>query len=624
MIRFRDAGDTVHALDDLLTAGNDWDWTVPGLLNAQAVLNPHAPALWQRSPEGRWQSSSWGEYRNACAAVAAGLRKRGLNPGDRVGIMAASSKEWDYAQIGILAAGGVAIGLDPHAIDEHTQAIAQQCGLVGVVLGSPAFLDKLGNVVRERLRFIIFIDPGDDPIAIRLSTLMTETTFDEPWNVSWNSAKPDAAATIIFTSGTTGEPKGVEYSHRQMCLATASILSAFPDITEGSRLACWLPLSNLFQRMINLCAIGRCAQTFYVADPREIMRIVPEIAPHVFVGVPRFYEKLYSGIQDAIAKKAPWQQAIARWALRIGDWNAAALRAGQATPPARTLVCLVRRLQMALAELLVLKKLRHALGTNLRFMISGSAPMPAWLLERFHAIGLPILEAYGISENIIPVSLNRPDDYRFGTVGRPLPGCEVRLADDGELLVRGPGVFKAYLGEDTGEARVDANGFLLSGDFATIDDDGFITLIGRKSEIFKTSTGRRVAPARIESLLRQIAGVEFAAVFGAGRTVPTALLAITEAGWQDKHDQLPARLREQALHAMEPLPPYLRPTGFALTTRMPTIAGGELTANLKMRRRVIEISYATILNELHRRLDEAAGAPFDAHSKDGLTLFIGL
>jgi long-chain acyl-CoA synthetase len=222
------------------------------------------------------------------------------------------------------------------------------------------------------------------------------------------------------------------------------------------------------------------------------------------------------------------------------------------------------------------------------------------------------------------VALNRPDDFRFGTVGRPLPGCEVRLAEDGELLVRGPGVFKNYLGEDTSEARVDANGFLMSGDFAAIDDDGFITLIGRKSEIFKTSTGRRVAPARIESLLRQISGVELAAVFGVGRTLPTALLAITEASWQDKHDQLAARLREQALHALEPLPPYLRPAGFALTTRLPTIAGGELTANLKMRRRVIEDNYSAILNELHLRLDKAAGAPFDAHSKDGLTLFVGL
>jgi len=595
-------------------------WTIPGLLNARSKLDPDAPALWQRSSDGRWVSSSWNDYRKACAAVAFGLRRLGLNPGDRVGIMAASCREWDYAQVGILAAGGVAIGLDPHAIDDHTQAIGQQCDLVGIVLGSPVLLGKLGDVVRQRLRFVVFIDPGNETTAISLSALMQEPDPEE----KWNQAKPDAPATIIFTSGTTGEPKGIEYSHRQMCLATASILSAFPDITEGSHLACWLPLSNLFQRMINLCAMGRGAQTFYVADPREIMRFVPEIAPHVFIGVPRFYEKLYSGIQEAIAKKPRWQRAIAHWALRVGDRNAVDLRSGRTLRPVGPLTRAFQRLQLTLADRLVLRSLRHVLGTNLRFMISGSAPMPAWLLERFHATGLPVLEAYGLSENIIPVSLNRPDNFRFGTVGLPLPGCEVVLADDGELLVRGPGVFKTYFGENQNDARIDRNGFLMSGDFATIDDDGFITLIGRKSEIFKTSTGRRVAPAHIESLLRQVPGVEFAAVFGAGRTLPTALLAVNESAWQVPRDQLPAQLSTQAIQALVPLPPYLRPAGLAVTTRMPTITGGELTANLKLRRRTIENNYREMLNELCMHLDAAAGAPFKIYSKDGLVLFIGL
>jgi len=617
MIPSPNAGDALQAFDELIAEGNS---TVPGLLAARSARDPDAPALWQRSSDGRWVASSWSEYRNACAAVAIGLRKLGLKPGDRVGIIAPSCKEWDYAQLGILAAGGVAIGLDPHAVDEHTQATAQQCGLVGVVLGSPVFLDKLGDAVRQRLRFIVFIDPENRPDATGLNSLINEAVPDD----QWNQAKPDDVATIIFTSGTTGEPKGIEYSHRQMCQATTSILSAFPDITEGSRLACWLPLSNLFQRMINLCAMGRGAQTFYVADPREIMRFVPEIAPHVFVGVPRFYEKLYSGIQEAIAKTPHWQQIVARWALCVGDRNARAIRATKTLYPTRASTGIAQRFQTALAERLVLRKLRHTLGSNLRFMISGSAPMPAWLLERFHAMGFPILEAYGLSENIIPVSLNRSDDFRFGTVGRPLPGCEVRLADDGELLVRGPGVFKTYLGDDSSDARINNDGFLMSGDFASIDDDGFITLVGRKSEIFKTSTGRRIAPARIESLLRQIGGVEFATVFGAGRTLPTALLAINEVSWRDNPDQLPNRLRKQALLALAPLPPYLRPAGFALTTRMPTIAGGELTANLKMRRPIIENHYAPVLNELHTRLDDAAGIPFEAYSKDGHTLFIGL
>lgn len=588
-------------------------WTVPGLLAARSASTPEAVALWQLAENGEWVSSTWRDYRTAVASLANGFRKLGLAPGERVGIMAASGKEWDYAQLGILAAGGVAIGLDPYGLDEHTREIADRCNFSGVILGTPALLDKLGQEARQRLRFIVCIDSGENAEVIALGSLLSE----EDCSDAWNQAQPDSTATIIFTSGTTGAPKGIEYSHRQMCLAAAAILSAFPDLRDGSRLACWLPLSNLFQRMINLCAIARGAQTFYVADPREIMRFAPEIAPHVFIGVPRFYEKLHAGIQEAMAKKPAWQQKIAQWALRTGDQHARAQRTGQAAG-------LLLKLQLALAERMVLKKLRAILGANLRFMISGSAPMPVWLLERFHAMGLPILEAYGLSENIIPVSLNRPEQFRFGSVGRPLPGCEVRLADDGELLVRGPGVFSGYFAEDTAEARIDADGFLASGDYAKIDDDGYIKLIGRKSEIFKTSTGRRVAPASIENLLRQLQHVEYAAVFGAGRTLPTALLVVSETAWQEDRQQLCQRWRAEAAQALATLPAYLHPAGVAVTRQMFTIAGGELTANLKMRRRNIEKNFSPILDELCRHIDNAAGAPFETQSKDGLVLFFSL
>lgn len=588
-------------------------WTVPGLLAARSASSPEAVALWQLATNGEWVSSTWSDYRIAVASLASGFRKLGLAPGERVGIMAASSKEWDYAQLGILAAGGVAIGLDPYGLDEHTREIADRCNFSGVVLGTPALLDKLGPEARQRLRFIVCIDPGENAGVIALGSLQSEKDCSE----TWNQAQPDSTATIIFTSGTTGAPKGIEYSHRQMCLAAAAILSAFPDLRDGSRLACWLPLSNLFQRMINLCAIGRGAQTFYVADPREIMRFAPDIAPHVFIGVPRFYEKLHAGIQEAMAKKPAWQQEIAQWALRTGDQYARAQRTGQTTGP-------LLKLQLALAERMVLKKLRAILGANLRFMISGSAPMPVWLLERFHAMGLPILEAYGLSENIIPVSLNRPEQFRFGSVGRPLPGCEVRLADDGELLVCGPGVFSGYFGDAAAEARIDADGFLPSGDYAKIDADGYIYLIGRKSEIFKTSTGRRVAPASIENLLRQLQHVEYAAVFGAGRTLPTALLVVGETAWQEDRQQLLQRWRAETVQALAALPAYLHPAGVAVTRQMFTVAGGELTANLKMRRRNIEKNFSPMLDELCRHIDNAAGAPFATQSKDGLVLFFSL
>lgn len=597
-------------------------WTVPGLLSVRSADCQNDTALWQLASGEQWVASSWADYRQAVASLASGFRKLGLAPGDRVAILAASCQEWDYAQLAILAAGGVAVGLDPYGLDEHTQEIARRCDFSGVVLQNPRLLEKLGDEARGKLRFAVSIEPSAELGVVGLAGLISEDVQGD----SWNQAQADDVAMIIFTSGTTGAPKGIEYSHRQICLAVAAILSAFPDLAEGSRLACWLPLSNLFQRIINICAIGRGAQTFYLADPRQIMRFVSSIAPDVFIGVPRFYEKLYAGIAQAMASKPAWQRALARWALGVGERHACVRRAG--------LPCGLRlKLQRALAERLVLRKLRAILGPRLRFMISGSAPMPVWLLERFHAIGLLVLEAYGLSENIIPVALNRPDQFRFGSVGLPLPGCELRLADDGELLVRGPGVCRAYFGEESGEVPVDGEGYLASGDFATIDGDGYVTLTGRKSEIFKTSTGRRVAPALIESLLRQLPQVDYAAVFGAGRAQPTALLVISEAAWQGDRQQFCQRFRREAKRALAPLPAYLHPAGAALTTRLFTIAGGELTANLKMRRPTIEANFADVLDELCLHLDHSDGAPFEVcgeenplggKSKDGQVLLLSL
>ena len=614
-------------MDRLAQLMEDSGWTVPGLLAARHARTPEAIALWQLSAEGAWQASTWADYLRAVASLASGLRRLGLVAGERVAILAATSKEWDYAQLGILAAGGVAVGLDLYGQDEHAQDIARRCRFAGIVVDSPSLLDKIGDEIRRTLRFVVSISPlnaGSPAEIVDLDTLLAKMPDDE-----WNQACADAPATIIFTSGTTGAPKGIEYSHRQMCLAAEAILTAFAELAEGSHLACWLPLSNLFQRMINLCAIGGGAQTFYVADPREIMRHVARIEPHVFIGVPRFFEKLHAGIVDTLAHQPAWQQALARWAWNVGDRVASAQRAG--VPCAAPL-----RMQHRLAEALVLAKLRGILGSQLRFMISGSAPMPRWLLERFDALGLRILEAYGISENIIPVAINRPGQFRFGTVGQPLAGCEVKLADDGELLVRGPGVFSGYFGEaakgcadgkageDGAQARVDADGYLASGDFATIDGDGYITLVGRKSEIFKTSTGRRVAPAHIENLLRQLPGAEYAAVFGAGRTQPTALLVVSEAVWQADRQQFARRLREDAGKALEALPAYLHPAAIVVTTRTFTIAGGELTANLKLRRNAIARSFAPLLETLCAHIDGAAGQPFAVPSADGQTFYLSL
>lgn len=599
--------------------------TIPEMLRARARLSPAAPALWRRDAAGVWQPSSWAEFDRGAAAVAARLSALGLRPGDRVGIAAASSPAWDIAQIGVLAAGGVIVGLDAHDLGERATEIATRCGLAGLVVQDRAMVDRLGGA--SRYRFVVGTERDPDVDVETVADIVAAADSPvaaaerSPAGPAPSPVEPDAPATIIFTSGTTGAAKGIQYTHRQVLLAVAAMLRAFADIEEGSRLACWLPLSNLFQRMLNACAIARGAQVFYVERPQEIMEHLPAIAPHLFIGVPRFYEKLYAGIVERIDAAPAMQRRLGHWALDVGSRYHGAVRAGQ-VPGAAS------RLLHALADRLVLGRIRAVMGANLRYLVSGSAPMPAWLLDRFRAMGWLVLEAYGLSENIVPVAANRPDAHRLGTVGRAMPGSEVRLAGDGELHVRGPGVCTAYYADAKSRPALDADGFLATGDYAAIDGDGYITLTGRKSELFKTSTGRRIAPAGIEACLRVIPYVEHAVVVGAGRPFPIAIVAFSEARLRAVAGvpadaplaQLSVRMLADVAASVAQLPDYQRPAGIAATARAFTIEGGELTPNLKLRRPVILESFAAVIDELYGLLEhgDVAGR---AHGQVGRVLF---
>ena len=595
------------------------------MLRARAATDPHAPAWWARSAGSGWHALTWQQARDAVAVAAHGLRVLGLRRGDRVGLIASSSPQWDIAQFAVLAAGGVVVGLDPHDTEQRLAQMAHQCGLVGVVAQDETLLAKLSSECLGALRFAVTLAGPSVGSAVAFGDLAELGTSDD--GSEWDLSQPSDEALVIFTSGTTGEPKGIVYTHRQVCMAVSTILQTFAEIGPDSRLVCWLPLSNLFQRIINLCALGRGAQVYYVEDPRTVMDHVAEISPHLFIGVPRFYEKFYAGILDAIDTKPVWQRALARWAIRAGERRAQAVHAG--TRPGA-----IDHLAATLADRLVLARVRGLLGRNIRFLVSGSAPMPAWLLERFHGLGFLVLEAYGMSECIVPVAANTPHRYRFGTVGQPLEGLEVRLAADGELLVRGPGVFTGYLGERGASGRLGSDGFLASGDFARIDEAGFVTLIGRKSDFFKTSTGRRIAPATIEGHLRRIPYVEHAVVVGANRPFLLAVLAVSgpvlasraaqsapNSGDLESHA---AAVRADLAVALADLPDYQRPAGVVLTTRPFTMAEGHVTPNLKVRRTQVEQAFRPQINELGEAIARLPGTSLALSKEQGAVLLLSV
>ncbi|MBN1932680.1 MAG: AMP-binding protein [Desulfobacterales bacterium] len=586
--------------------------TIPSLLKARAQQSPETVAHWTIDGFGTWQPTTWREFHHTVSILAAGLQNIGLSPGQKIGLMAPTSQTWEYLQMAILMAGGIIIGIDPHDLDENINEIANRTELAGLIIQNPSLLKKISSNVRSNLNFIIGIDcsskDNDFENFFKLSDLQ-KTKNEYCFSNRLNSNDP---ATIIFTSGTTGTPKGIMYTHAQIFLACKSILETFDDVEEGNKLVCWLPLSNLFQRMINFCAIAIGASTYFVENPQDVLKYIPSINPHFFAGVPRFFQKLYSGIREEIDQKSVWIQKLIEWALKVGDTHACSLRSKK-TPPLST------RIFYKVLDPLILKRIRQLMGSNLKYIVSGSAPMPQWLLERFHAMGILILEAYGISENIIPIAANQVNAVKFGTVGKPLSGNNIRLLNDGELVVKGPGVFSGYYNDESQEGSLKSDGYLATGDYAKIDNEGFITLTGRKTEIFKISTGRRIAPAAIEERIRRVAYIDHAVVFGAGKNFLIALLSISLPLFLKQAKKLNPTftinkaniptafynsIKFDVIQEIAQLPKYKHPAGFLLTTHPFTINGGELTANLKLRRKNIEIKFKKQISQLYAKLKE--------------------
>ena len=579
--------------------------TITGLLRRRVAQTPQAVARWSLDAGGQWQPQTWADVGRQVAVLARGLHGCGVAVGGHVGLMAATSADWDDCSMAILANRGVVVGLDVHATADQLDGLLQHVPLHGLVVEHAALLQRLPEHRRAALAWVLVLREGSqglttDALApsgphgpqVLLTLASVRKAGEGADATAWDQALASDTATIVFTSGTTGVSKAIAYRHEQVCTAVHAILSAFHDIAEGSRLACWLPLSNLFQRIINLSAIERGAQTYYVPDPRQVVQHLPAIRPHLFIGVPRFFEKLHQEVARQLAQGGRGRQAVAAWALAVGQRWAEGQRAGR--PPGAAL-----RWQHRVADALVLRRVRAVLGGELRYLVSGSAPMPVDLLAAFHGLGLPVLEAYGLSECIIPLAANRADAWRLGTVGQPLAGIELRVADDGELQLRSAGVYSAYLGQGAQTRPVDAEGYLATGDLGDIDAQGFVRLTGRKSEVFKTSTGRQVAPATIEAALRAAPWVDHAAVFGAGQPWLVAVLSLDPAAPAVlDHEALRGALRE----ALAGLPSYLRPVGAVLTRRAFSMDSGELTANLKLRRHAVAQRHSAALQRLSQAL----------------------
>lgn len=590
--------------------------SIPDLLRARVEASPDVDAYWHEA-DGNWHPTTWRQFSEKVDRLAAGLVSKGLTPGTHVGLLFPTSLEWELAHHAVLRAGGVVVGLEPHDTAERLHWIIGHADVEILIVQDRALFDKIAAQGALGLKMVVFVATDTAP-ARSNEIALSELIAHEIAHGTLPHVQPEAAATIIYTSGTTGQPKGILYRHEQVVLAIKAITAAYPSIAVGSRFVCWLPLSNLFQRIMNLAAMQVGGTVHLVRNPLDVMKTLPVAKPDIFIGVPRFYEKLYEGIQKEIDRKPPPLRYLIRKAIDLALEVSRARRDGAPVSASKAQL-------LNLADRVVLSKLRGVMGGRIQFMITGSAPTPMRLLEFFHAIGLPLYEAYGMSENVVPIALNRPGVSRFGTVGKPLPQTRLRLAVDGELQVSGPGVFEGYHREvDAGPFTED--GFYYTGDYASLDDDGFLRLAGRKSEIIKTSTGRRLSPLAIEAKLQESPFIDRAVVIGSGRRCLVAILstsyALFTANGDSSQSMRPAVTDENsdsrsialiasAAHKLvQSLSQHERPVGYIVLCRPLSIESGELTPNLKLRRNAIEKKFSRTIDLLYEQLEHAPNGQF--------------
>jgi long-subunit acyl-CoA synthetase (AMP-forming) len=574
------------------------------------------PALHWRTPEG-WQAMSWREYRDQVRRVAYGLKSIGLPQGAFGAILCRNRPEHVIADLGLLFARGVPISL------YNTLAPDQVAYIVGHCEAQVAFVEDVGMLarfdpVRDRLpalRHIVLIE-GSAPGTLAWSELLERGDAEVQKAPGWFDAAvddvdPNALATLIYTSGTTGPPKGVMDSHRQVLWMAASGNARLPEASPDDRHLSYLPLAHAFERYSgHWNAILRRANVYFCPDLQKIFEFAAEMHPTIMIGSPRVWEKLQAGIQAAIAADPdPQRREGVQQALEVGRRLAEFRMRGEAPPAA--LSAAVERAAPVWAAI------RARVGLDqCRLGVTGAAPISPDVVEFFRSLDLPLVEGYGMTESTVGATINPLGEERLGTVGVANRGIELRVADDGELLLRGGNVMQGYYKDPEGSAAaVDTDGWLHTGDVATIDSDGYVRIIDRKKELIITAGGKNISPANLENLLKRHPLVGQAAVIGDRRSYITALIVLDPdalrafAAANGMSDALPADLAAapavlaeiqrsvDAANEMVSQAEHIRK--FQILPVEWTAESGELTPTLKLKRRVIDERYKPEIDALY-------------------------
>ncbi len=588
--------------------------TIPRLWRDAIARNTGAAYLVEGA-DG-WQEVSWAEAAERVELLANGLLARGVRKGDAFAILARTSLEWALFDFALAHVGAVGAAIYANSSPQDARYIVGHSEAVGILCEDEEQRAKIeaGRDTLPRLEHVLTY--AELP-ALEEAGRAYRDAHPQALDDAVGAIDEDDLFTFIYTSGTTGPPKGCMIRHRNYYVMVA-VVDEMPYYTEpGDVMLLYLPLAHNFGRLMHLSGPYVGYATAFLPDPLEVARAMPEVSPSILPSVPRVYEKVHTAVSSAFADATGIRKRLVEWAMRVGREESALRGAGKPLPRGLAL-------QHRVADKLVFAKVKERLGGRLRTPISGGAPLAKEIAEFFDAIGVRILEGYGLTECTTAATTNRPDRYRFGTVGPALPGFELRVAEDGELLVRSETVFAGYFKEPEATAEVlGEDGWLRTGDIASIDDDGFVTITDRKKDIIVTAGGKNIAPQNLENDLKTSRFVSQAMVIGDRRPYPAALITLdpveigkwaAEQGIDGDVAALAAdpRVTELVGGIVEDVnrerSRYEQLKRFRILERDFEMDQGEVTPTLKLKRRVVLEHFADDVEKLYDTAPAAVGS----------------
>jgi long-chain acyl-CoA synthetase len=590
-----------------LTTGST---TAADLLPKAVEKYGDAPAIKFKDGSGTWITRSFADVGETVKRLSLGLIDLGIERGDKVSILANTRAEWTYADFAALSAGATVVPIYQTNSPEECQYVLENSDAKAVIVEDAEQLAKVEQV-RETLPQLehVIIMEGEAPGAISFADLAArgDGRDEAEWRERYSSVTTDDICTFIYTSGTTGPPKGCVISHGNY-RAMLNMTAAATVLEPGQVAYLFLPLAHSFALLIQLGSfdIGGVI-AYWERDPLKIVPNLAEVKPHYFPSVPRIFEKIYTTATAAIAKEGGIKEKIFWWAIGVGKKVRELERDGK--QPGFLL-----QKQYAFADKQVLSKIRGLFGGNIKQCVTGAAPINPDILRFFDAAGVLILEGYGMTETSTAATISTPDDFKFGTVGRAFEGCQIKIASDGEILIKGPNIFQGYYKNPDATAETIVDGWLHTGDIGELDAEGFLKITGRKKDIIITAGGKNITPANLEAEIKQHPLVSQCVVIGDRRPYLVALVTLdpeeavkyaTEHGLPEDPAALATNADVKAsimAHVDQINAKFARVEQVKKIKILPadlSQEGGELTPTLKVKRNIVADKYAGEVEQLY-------------------------